>query len=236
MARGATNLFSRIEPFRALPASLCRRMAESAVPLDLASGAPLWNVGDPVQGLVVVRRGALKVWRPVGAQHDVVIGLHGRGDAIGEAPLLGDDWASARRTDVAQAFGAAAVYVVPAEAVAAAASVSAPFALALGRLAAHRAHRLERRLGVLQHRTAHARVAALVQALADDFGVRDSRGVIVDLRLTHRDIASLVGVTRETVSVTLADLRKRGVLAVEGKRVVVLDADALQRTATGGNE
>jgi CRP-like cAMP-binding protein len=210
-------------------------MADAATSVEVAASGRIWSPGDPVDTLYVVRRGAVKVWRPVDDDRDRVVhlGLHARGAVLGGGPLLYPDWASRQRVDAAEAWGEAAVYRVPAASVVAAAEVSAPFALALGRLAEGRASRLERRLGVLLHRTAESRLAALFLALADDFGVRDSRGVIIDLRLTHREMASLVGVSRETVSVSLLDLRKRKLVAVESKRVVLLDVDALTSLARG---
>ncbi len=233
MGRGASSLFARITPFDALPDSLCRRLADAATTEELATHQHVWEEDSAADSLVVVRRGAVKVWRRVDAERVVTLGLYARGSVIGEAALLEPDWRTARRAEVAEAWGEAAVYRVPAEAVAAAAAVSAPFALALGRLASQRASRLERRLGVLLHRTAEARLAALFLALSDDFGVRDSRGVIIDLRLTHREMAALVGVTRETVSVSMIELRRRELIAVEEKRVVLLQPDALAALAEG---
>jgi CRP-like cAMP-binding protein len=43
-----------------------------------------------------------------------------------------------------------------------------------------------------------------------------------------------VGASRETVTQVLSELRDHGVLSVEGKRVVLLDADALRQRATAG--
>jgi CRP/FNR family transcriptional regulator len=67
--------------------------------------------------------------------------------------------------------------------------------------------------------------------LADRFGVRDSRGVIVDVRLTHREMASLIGATRETVSVAIVELRNAGHIATEARRVIVVDERALREIA-----
>jgi CRP/FNR family transcriptional regulator len=64
--------------------------------------------------------------------------------------------------------------------------------------------------------------------LSDTFGVRDGRGTIVNLKLTHKEMAGLIGSTRETVSFAILDLRKSGLLATEGKRVILLDEPALR--------
>jgi CRP-like cAMP-binding protein len=51
------------------------------------------------------------------------------------------------------------------------------------------------------------------------------------LKLTHKELAGLIGATRETVSFAIVDLRRRGLVVTEGKRVVLLDAAALRQLA-----
>ena len=63
--------------------------------------------------------------------------------------------------------------------------------------------------------------------MVDDFGVRDARGTI-NLKLTHREMAYLIGATRETVSFAILDLRKSKLLLTEGRRVILLDLAALK--------
>ena len=52
--------------------------------------------------------------------------------------------------------------------------------------------------------------------------------MIVNLKLTHKEIASLIGATRETVSFAILDLRKDGLILTEGKRVILLDEARLK--------
>lgn len=50
-------------------------------------------------------------------------------------------------------------------------------------------------------------------------------------RLTQQEFAAAIGTTRESVAKALADLRARGVLRSEGRRIAVLDKGALQAIA-----
>jgi CRP/FNR family cyclic AMP-dependent transcriptional regulator len=61
----------------------------------------------------------------------------------------------------------------------------------------------------------------LYRKLATEHGVAVEGGTRVDLRLTHSDIASLVGSTRETVSVELAKLVDAHQLRYDGRAIVV---------------
>jgi CRP/FNR family transcriptional regulator len=102
----------------------------------------------------------------------------------------------------------------------------------LVRALAHQSERkrtLERRVKNLLFYSVHARLALILLELALGFGVRDSRGTIVNLRLTHRELASIIGATRETVSFAVLDLRRHGLILSEGKRIILLDVPGLRR-------
>lgn len=93
--------------------------------------------------------------------------------------------------------------------------------------------RLHQRVAWMSLRGAHARVLAMLLHLAELHGVPDARGLIVNLALTHREMAMLVGATRETVSVALGALRDAGVVCTERRRVVLTDLHRARAIAAG---
>jgi len=48
------------------------------------------------------------------------------------------------------------------------------------------------------------------------------------LRLTHQDIASMVGATRETITTTLSRFRDAGLIAVDQHYIVIQDPQGLR--------
>jgi len=79
----------------------------------------------------------------------------------------------------------------------------------------------------LSYSSAEARIRGGILELARKHGVPDSRGIIIDLKITHQEMAELVGTSRETVTRTLARLRDEGILQFEGRRMVLLEPKAL---------
>jgi CRP-like cAMP-binding protein len=65
------------------------------------------------------------------------------------------------------------------------------------------------------------RLLTVLQDLGRDFGVRDTRGVIIDLRLTHETLAALAGASRQRVSVALGELARNGAIVRDGGRIVL---------------
>ncbi len=74
----------------------------------------------------------------------------------------------------------------------------------------------------LSYSTADDRIRAGILQLSRKHGVQDARGIIIDLKITHQELAELVGTSRETVTRTLARLQKKGVLQLENRRIILL--------------
>jgi CRP-like cAMP-binding protein len=75
---------------------------------------------------------------------------------------------------------------------------------------------------ILSFDSAENRVMAVLERLQDLCGVKDDRGVIITMKLTHQQIADYASLTRETVSKILKNLEKTGFISVlEGKAILL---------------
>src|SRR5262249_23536803 len=63
-------------------------------------------------------------------------------------------------------------------------------------------------------------------------GARPAPGIAIRVTLTQEEIAQMVGTSRETVSRTLSDFRKKGWLRVKGATWTILNQRALQSMVT----
>jgi CRP/FNR family transcriptional regulator, cyclic AMP receptor protein len=79
----------------------------------------------------------------------------------------------------------------------------------------------------LSYSSAEARIKGGILELARKHGVPDARGIIIDLKITHQEVAEMVGTSRETVTRTLARLRDERILLFEGRRIILLQPQAL---------
>jgi CRP/FNR family transcriptional regulator, global nitrogen regulator len=79
-------------------------------------------------------------------------------------------------------------------------------------------------------RETEERLANLLPLLAQKFGERNEDGfVTIDLRLTHQDLAAMVASTRELVTKVLSEMRNRGVIEVESRRITLKDYVTLSK-------
>ncbi len=88
---------------------------------------------------------------------------------------------------------------------------------------------LMRRMEYLVFGNANNKVASILLICAERFGRREGKKVIVEVPLRHSDIASLVGLTRETASIEMKKLENGGLVGYRGRLVTVLNIKGLRR-------
>lgn len=62
------------------------------------------------------------------------------------------------------------------------------------------------------------RLTELIHRLCLEYGHPVDDAVCIDLRLTHQDIADMIGATRQTVTSTLGEFRRSGLLTLKDRR------------------
>lgn len=88
---------------------------------------------------------------------------------------------------------------------------------------------LAQRMEYLVFGNAYKKVASILLICAERFGIREKNNVAIQVPLTHKDIASLVGVTRETASIEMKKLEKRELIMHQGRFMVVKDMNRLKK-------
>jgi len=83
---------------------------------------------------------------------------------------------------------------------------------------------------ILQTESGYQRISEVLLALADRFGVPSPHGVLIDLKLTNEDLASMSGVSRQYANITIGDLRKRGLVRLEKRSIILTDYTKLAGT------
>jgi CRP/FNR family cyclic AMP-dependent transcriptional regulator len=79
----------------------------------------------------------------------------------------------------------------------------------------------------LSSSTADARIRMGIYDLAKKHGIRDAHGTIIDLKITHQELAEMVGTSRETVTRVLARLRDDGIIEISQRRITLLKPQEL---------
>ena len=74
---------------------------------------------------------------------------------------------------------------------------------------------------------AAGRLASLLSRLAEDFGREIEAGTVIDLVLTHQEIANLIGSSRVTVTKLINRFIDDGVITIKKRKIIIIDFESL---------
>jgi len=187
------------------------------------SGELLFSEGEPCNGLHIIARGKVRIFKTSVNGREQVLALNGPGDTIAELPVFdgGPYPASASATEDAEvAFISRRDFHAyclehPEVALKVLAQVGA---------------RLRRLVGIIEElsfTTIRQRLIATLVKLAQSEGKKTDRGVEFQLPSTHQELASQLGTVRELISRNLMRLQAEGLLDVDARHIVVRDIKGL---------
>ena len=79
-----------------------------------------------------------------------------------------------------------------------------------------------------------ARLAGFILQLVESEGVMTSEGPKIPTRYTHRQLATMIGSKRETVTKAFTLLQQAGAIELRRRRIHVRDLEALKKVADQG--
>jgi CRP/FNR family transcriptional regulator, cyclic AMP receptor protein len=84
------------------------------------------------------------------------------------------------------------------------------------------------RMEYLVFGTAAQKLASIIVILGDRFGEKRGTKIYIKAPLTHKDLASLVGITRETTTLILKEFSKRRFITFQKRHLIIDNPKALQ--------
>ena len=92
-----------------------------------------------------------------------------------------------------------------------------------------RLQQVESKFSDLVFHSAPARLAKLLLQLSESMGKRDHDTIRLNVRLTHQNLANLIGTSRETVSALLGQFQRQGLLIQDRRQICLVDKDKLAK-------
>ncbi len=200
------------------------RLVERTTMHEFGRGSVILHPDEPQERVYLIKEGRVKISRYSADGREQILALLEPGDLFGELALVGE----AEPVHV-EAFEDTLICALSRDDMVALLRRRPELMLQVLRTLADRLRAAEEEIADLVFRTVPARLAALLLRLAEAYGQRNGTGLRLALRLTHQDIASMIGATRETVTATLGRLRAAGLIATEGRQIVIRDPEGLRR-------
>ncbi len=204
--------------------------ADNSSVIDVRRRRFVYRAGDRADALYAIVNGRIKLCRiEPQTEREAVIDILPEGSLFGESALYST---AGRRENCAVAYESCTLLRIPVE----------HFKTGMARepllhehtfnLIGHRLEHAEQRLADFALNAIPARLDRLLADFSHRYGVRESAGVLIDIPLPHREIASIVGSTRESVTVRLNAMRREGTIEFVNRRILVKRPEGLLPEAT----
>lgn len=198
-------------------------LAQSARKRSYAKGQVVFHRDDRGDSLHIIEKGQVRVFLPSPEGEEVTVAVLGPGDFFGELCLLdgGPRSASAIAVEVTETL------VVERDRFMQWLRSRPGAAIVMLAAVARRLRAADELLGELTFLDVHTRLAKKLLELA----ATATEGGQRELHLSQEELASMVGVTRESVNKHLRFFKERGAIEVYRRRIVLRSADFLRRFA-----
>jgi CRP/FNR family transcriptional regulator, global nitrogen regulator len=173
--------------------------------------------GDPDGQLYFLLEGTVRLYKIYGEYKEATVALFKDGGVFGELSLE----EGSRQEGFAEAVTDAQVAVVRKPVLAEAMKRSPWFAAKLLSSFSERLRQSDAVIESLLDREVSARLATLFVHLADRFGETNGSGTVLNVRLTHQDLANMIVSTREAVSKVMSEFQRDGIIEVRNRRIAI---------------
>ena len=187
-------------------------------------GEQLFQAGQPLKSLFAVRSGSFKSFTVSDDGDAQITGFHLPGDLIGF-----DSVHSSTYTSFAESLETSMVCEIPFTSLETLSDQLPLLRRQVMRLMSSEISADKQVMSLLNHKSAEQRLATFLLDFSERFKSRGLSSKEFRLSMTRAEIGNYLGLTVETVSRLLSKLHKEGVIAVDGKFILLLDFDVLQQ-------
>ncbi|HEX5395195.1 MAG TPA: Crp/Fnr family transcriptional regulator [Candidatus Saccharimonadales bacterium] len=176
------------------------------------------------KGAYMIQRGFIKVYSIADDGRENIHLIYKPGEVF---PLI---WVfkGVVRNIFYQAISPSRLWLMPAEELTELVSQSHTASQAMILQLTNQFHIYARRLDNLQHVKSMDRVVFRLLFMAERFGERDGRQIIINAPMTHQIFADTINLVRETVSRQLEELEKQKLITHKGRKIVIKDVEKLR--------
>lgn len=228
---GKLWFLQRCHLFEQLRAQEIAQLEARSLVRTLPRNTSIYLPTDQGQAVFLVAEGRVKIFHLTPDGKQSILAFVNTGELFGELALLD----SGPRDEFAETIERSTIVLIPRDALDGLLQQRPDLALGITKLIGLRRRRIERRLKNLLYLPSRDRLCFLLLELAEQYGVgrpdsRDGPAVELSIRLSHQDLANLIGSTRETITVLLGELQQEGLLAVGRKSMRINDLPRLAAT------
>ncbi|NQX62461.1 Crp/Fnr family transcriptional regulator [Paenibacillus qinlingensis] len=187
-------------------------------------GTILFNEGEVGEELYLIHSGVVKIYRLDEAK-EVTLALFRDGDFFGEMSLLSNGMT---RSATAETMAASTMYVLSRTAFTTFMEKSPRLCLKLLETTMQRLRHANDQIYDLTFLGVRSRIIKTILRLSEQHGISTPSGLLIDVKLTHQQLANLVGTVRESVTKVLQELLDDKLILIDKKLITLINIEGIK--------
>jgi CRP-like cAMP-binding protein len=203
-------------------------LAARAISREYEPGEIIFSEGDKCEGLYVVQAGSVKIFNTSAGGREQVLHIEKANNSLAELPVFDGGTYPAS----AAALEQCALLFISKKEFRALCLERPEVSLKVLKVVSSRLRHLVGIIEELSFTTVRNRLASWLMQRANDNGEKTPGGIELTLSVNNQELAFQIGTVRELVSRNLSQFQSEGILKIEGRKVTIQDADALEAAIT----
>mgnify|MGYP001772944763 CR=1 FL=1 len=219
------NFLRNVSIFEELPERDLEKIAQLGTRKKFSKGNVILMEDEIGSALFIIIDGKVKVSRLDETGKEVILSILGPGEVFGEMSLLD----GMKRSATVSSLTDTEVFIIYRDDFLNLLNQHPQIAISLLKELTQRLRKADMQIKSLSLKDAEGRIGCVLIMLADDLGKMYKGQVIVEGLPTQQDLANMAGTSRETVSRILSKFEKRGLIKVEGKKLIILEYEKMKQ-------
>lgn len=217
--------FSHVPLFESLSPEELKELYNSIKKKSLKKGEVLFKKGSKGESLFVIKEGNIKISSSSKLGDEVVLAVFSEGDYFGEMALLDGMTRSADAT----AMQPTTLYVLQQSDFLSFLSENPGSVKAILKSLSMRLRMTDVLLEDTCFLNISSRLAKKLVDLADVYGKKEMESIQISIPLSQRELAGMVGASRESINKELRVLKEREIITISGNKIYINDLQKLKK-------
>lgn len=192
---------------------------------EIEKDQPIYFADEPSKAIFFLKKGRVKIVKYSNAGKENILALINPGEIFGEMAYLEEE----QRTDYAVTIEPSLICAINKNELADFINKNPSLNLKMTKLIGLKLRSYSERIEDLVFKDANQRIISFILRLAEKNGKELGGQIFIKPFLKHQDIGEITASSRQTVNYLLSDLRERGIINFDRKKLIILMPNELKK-------
>lgn len=222
------SFLREVSLFSGLSDSELRKLESVVEERSFRKNEIIFRAQEPGTALFLIKRGRVKVSMNDKSGREIILGILEAGDFFGEMSLLDSE----PRSATVSSLEPCQALIVSRDQFLQFIPRHPELVMKMLTTLSLRLRKTDEKISRLVFADAYEKVASVLMEIIKEQKIPLDIGTEVPLSLTRKELADLVGLSRETVTRVIADFQRAGLVRIERRRIAIINPAKLKREAT----